>query len=414
MAQKNEENNKRVNLEGIEYWLEKKFWLILTFIFLSIFMIPFFLTRDWMPNCISYGNPSEVGDTFGGIMAPFIGLFTISLIFLTYRTQRRELRATQKTAKQQAAIMAQQQFENTFFELLKVHRENTEKIRKYGGEEEFGRRAFASFKAEFEEILKTLYFNDYSNAINNRNEGAPDPPIIEKIPETPLQNSNDLNDEEKTRIAYLIFYFGVTPSSQPVLTEAIKREIETISTETIKRISSYFSTLRDININGFETVKFSGQQSNLSHYFRNLFQTITFVAENNDHQLHNLNKHFYIKKLRAQMSYHELAIFFANSITYLGSVWEWQFRNENPKDETNKSYITDFELLKNLPENSIIFTDDNGKFNSVDHKQYYPGIFYEDESLEAFGDRLKMLKSACGSYNPLSIARSPNRPKINA
>jgi hypothetical protein len=237
---------------------------------------------------------------------------------------------------------------------------------------------------------------------------------LEKIPETPLQNSNDISDEEKTRIAYLIFYFGVTPSSQPVLTKAIKREIDTISTETIKRISSYFWNLRDININAFGTVKFSGQQSNLSHYFRHLFQTITFVAENNGHQLHSLNKHFYVKKLRAQMSYHELAIFFANSITYLGSAWEWQFKKENPEDEANKSYITDFELLKNLPENSIIFTDDNGNFNSVDHKKYYPGIWYEDESFEDFQERIEHLEDDEDCLNPLSIARSPKRARANA
>jgi hypothetical protein len=157
-------------LDRIARLLENHLLWLLPVSVVLIIIGPWLFTRD-IPSIPGFGSGNEVGDTFGGITAPIIGLITIMLLFLTYQFQKNELQETRATANKQAEIMAQQQFENTFFELLKVHRENTEKIRKYGGEEEFGRRAFASFKEKFEEILKTLYFNEYSNSIrkNSRN-----------------------------------------------------------------------------------------------------------------------------------------------------------------------------------------------------------------------------------------------------
>lgn len=420
MAQNNEENNNRVGLEQIENCLERNFFRILLGIFFSIFLIPFFLTLPILPEWLAYGKPSEVGDTFGGVMAPFIGLFTIFLIFLTYRTQRRELRATQVTARQQADIMAQQQFENTFFELLKVHRENTEKIREYGGREEFGRRAFAIFKEELEDIYKKLYYNSLNEQDYNANlRGA-------GYPTTPLQNNN-LTEYQRIIISYLIFYYGVERGSIPGLIQALNREGLNIAPNRYQDIIEFFQgcqllynqqpqDLNTLHERGFY-FQYLGQQANLSHYFRHLFQIIRFIVEHS--YFKTLTEPFeekrkYAKTLRAQMSYHELAIFFPNSITYLGCAWEWQFREKNPECEANKSYITDFELLKNLPENSIILIDDNGNFNPVDHKQYYPGIWYEDESSEDFQERIEHLEDDEDCLNPLSIARSPKRVGTNA
>lgn len=59
-----------------------------------ILMLPFILTRSWLD--IDFLNTGQIGDTIGGTTAPAIGMITILLIYLTFNSQKKELKKTQK------------------------------------------------------------------------------------------------------------------------------------------------------------------------------------------------------------------------------------------------------------------------------------------------------------------------------
>lgn len=60
-----------------------------------------------------YGN---FGSFVGGVFGTIIGFVTLFFVYITYTSQRKEL-------KIQKELISQQQFESTFFNMLNVHRE---------------------------------------------------------------------------------------------------------------------------------------------------------------------------------------------------------------------------------------------------------------------------------------------------
>ncbi len=70
---------------------------------------------------IHTGKYNELGDFVGGITAPFLSLVAVVLLYLTYMSQKQELRESRKLLQIQTETLDKQQFENTFFQLLSVH-----------------------------------------------------------------------------------------------------------------------------------------------------------------------------------------------------------------------------------------------------------------------------------------------------
>ena len=95
---------------------------------------------------------------------------------------------------------------------------------------------------------------------------------------------------------------------------------------------------------------FGKKQSDLDHYFRNLYHIITYV-KNNDID----DKRLYTNTLRAQLSSHELLLVFYHCLTTYG--------------EPLKPLVEDFALLKNLPRRQLI--------DDADTNYYKPSAFDE-------------------------------------
>lgn len=416
-----DDNSQRTKskLDKIAEWIESKLVGILIAGFILIVFGPWLLTlQSPLP---SFGSDGEVGDTFGGITAPIIGLITILLIFLTYHSQKNELKETRDTAEKQAEIMAQQQFESTFFEMLKVHRDNVAQIA-YNSQNK-GRDAFLMFSNEFKEILWLIHENVESE--NNKkqksvlSQGSEEAGI--RIPTKPLDNPEKLNPEDYIKIAYLIFYFGVRPSSRKVLEDVLWRELKdrNFDPTEIETIILYFYHVKAYYSSERKWPAFlTGNPHNLSHYFRHLFQTVSFVDQNknlrnitNWDDIDNL-KRFYVKQLRTQLSVFELDLFFANSLTVLGSDWEWVYRFNDDLDSSNY-LITKYELIRNIPHQSIGFYKQKDNYESINFDQFYPGIKYEDEDFTNFQKRFNSLKGESGCFNPLSLKASPKQHLIS-
>jgi len=85
---------------------------------------------------------------------------------------------------------------------------------------------------------------------------------------------------------------------------------------------------------GLKFDPFGGHQSMLGHYYRHLYQTVKYV----DNQKIDIDKYEYVKTIRAQLTTHEQALLFVNSLTLTGQNW-WKHE-----------LITKYRFVQNIPE----------------------------------------------------------------
>jgi Putative phage abortive infection protein len=260
-----------------------------------------------------------------------------------------------------------QQFESRFFQLVELHRQNVSEMKSKG------EKGIDVFRMIFEEVDKAY-----------------------KIVKS-FGTKHSLDECEQISMAYLIVFFGVGKHSTQVLRNVLSKNwpskqgfqndlIQTLSKihSAIKISNEYLKTKDrkvgksilkkykkryDLLKNNRTTINyrkeynqwllFDGHQTRLSHYHRHLFQTVKYVDKQKF--LFDWEKYDYIKTLRAQLSTHEQAIFFFNSLSPLGAPWEL---NTNAKIKL----ITKYNFIKNLP---MGFTLD------VDAKKYFPKIDFE-------------------------------------
>lgn len=226
-----------------------------------------------------------------------------------------------------------QAFENKYFELIQIHRENSKDVWTH---ETSGKSAFVLMLNEYRKIIEVLRRMDNETWLRDKD-----------IAHTPI------SDTALFGIAYSIFYYGVGENSSRELRASLER-INISDTEAIiKYLADDKKALRTLNRSYFD-----GHQSHLGHYYRHLFQTVKYVDSQN---LTEKEKYSYVKILRAQLSTHEQALLFINSIFNIGSKW---------KDE---GYIEKYCLIKNIPEEFF----DSGK--EINPKNIYPNIIFEFE-----------------------------------
>src|SRR5690606_19147911 len=89
----------------------------------------------------------------------------------------------------------------------------------------------------------------------------------------------------------------------------------------------------------------------LGHYFRHLYQIVCYLHYNEElkDQKDKLN---YTRVLRGQLSDYEQILFFYNSISQIGRVWELADSKNNTID-SNNHLITNYKLIKSVS-NSVL------------------------------------------------------------
>jgi len=98
---------------------------------------------------------------------------------------------------------------------------------------------------------------------------------------------------------------------------------------------------------------FAKHQSDMGHYFRNLYNIIKFIDNKGPAQFEE--KYVYTNLLRAQLSSHELLLLFYNSLSQFGS-------------DKFKPLIERYHILKNMPCGQII---------QKQHEEFYEISAYE-------------------------------------
>ena len=264
--------------------------------------------------------------TIAGIAGPVIALIAALLTFLAFWTQLQSNKtgAIQQTIGQETENQPDP-IENRFYELLRIHRANVAEINI--NDKVFNRKAFISMFSEFKfcyQVLKFIYSSQ------------------KEI----ISGQSILSEQDLMNISYLVFFMGIGgPSAE--LTQSLTSQYEETLIEKyisyLKKLQKKHSEEGQIFVQAGETIysiklkykPFCGHMSRLEHYYRHLFQTVKFVADQDDSTVKE--KYEYLKILRAQLSGHEQLMLYYNSLTTLGKPW------------LENKYFTEYRMIKNLP-----------------------------------------------------------------
>ncbi len=307
-------------------WLKRNLIEILTvFGGLIAINLIFFAKAYTETNTINPENAGQLGDFVGGYIGTIFTLVSVVFLYSTLKNQR------------EASTL--EKFETKYFELIKMHRDNVVEI-EIGNE--YGKKIFVMMIREFREILK-----------------------ITK--ETSTKKNQNFNQKELFIISYYALFFGVGPNSSRMLKKALKGydqffvdEFEkTLNNETTK---SKVQTERKFNFTPFE-----GHQSRLGHYYRHLFQTVSYVNK----QKADFDKYEYVKTIRAQLTTHEQALLFINCLTPIGQIW-W-----------DENLLLKYRFVKNIP---FGFFD---KDTEIDLESYFPTDYFEYKERKTTNDKDK-------------------------
>ena len=256
-----------------------------------------------------------IGDFVGGIVGTIWSFAGVILFFLALRLQSRELSLQLEELKDTREVFQSQQFENTLFNLLKNHNEirlNTEiKHKSFNSSTQSNETTYTRGNAAFEEI-KDFFIEEKSNLEDNLKKSKKAEESINETTEDKYW-TKDRSEKflEKFEKHYTITY------------DKLKHKPELNSKVVFKLTYSNFN-------------------SQLSHYFRNIYHILLYIRENEESELSSIlvsemrgkkigiyinkenvevsrikNKYKkYSQFLQAQMSNTELLLLFYNALFF--------------------------------------------------------------------------------------------------
>ncbi|TCK99593.1 putative phage abortive infection protein [Roseivirga ehrenbergii] len=353
---------------------QREFKIILgsLYVIAAIFIITYIIALSIKLDPTSASTAGSIGDTIGGLASPFIGTMGVILTFLAFWVQ---FEANQS----QREDIRRERFENKFYELLRLHKENVNEI-EITDTDKKGRVCFESFLKEYAGIYTII---DIVNASKNK---------LDKL------DKEDISEQ-----AYELFFFGITNKTTSKYSERNHKGpylidefvLELIKSAAIRWGKDYYPPLGTDPLQyyfantpnlRFNYTPFQGQSSNLGHYYRHIYQILKFVHSN--HELSVSEKKNYIKVLRAQLSNFEQALLYLNSLWGPGKRM-WFDRDEKTGYEAR--YLIDYKLIKNLPLHLVDFAIEPQVKYKKELKKAYPDkdeswlnetTFYAFEELE--------------------------------
>jgi len=355
---------------------------------------------------------------FGDFIAGVVGtIFTLAGFFLLYLT-----------LKDQRDNFHRERLESTFFEMIKLHRENVNEMQysyyepgviydtngpKVTAEK---RKVFKIIFCQFKEawlessfIFKEAKIEDIYDSGYLRNIKLNKVLQVRKV---------DLKQFAQIDIIYLIIYFGLSKEDkQNILNITENRYKKAFINKVLnfvslkpKEESVFWKIWNTINASDYRLKLFNeilskrageeydpvidgawreagklifpfeafypdiyakyygGHQFRLGHYYRHIYQTVTFIDD--EKYLSPKEKYNYIKILRGQLSNYEQIAFFINSLSELGRTWELMNKN-NPSEaiQKEKHLISNYNLIKNIPVQLVA--------DEINILNYYPDVKYE-------------------------------------
>lgn len=357
-----ENNNTRVGYKILLVALSSLSLILIIFSFFA----PKLLVQKAKSLDLVFTDTGNIGDTIGGLMNPFIALAGVMVTFLAFYIQYKfnEFQITEfrNEIKRSQIKYDKDKFENQFYEMLRLHRDNvTElyiKIRKREDgkvveETLYGRRVFESLVIELSlSYLVALY--SFKG-------------------EKPKQLLNE---------AYNLFFIGLDErdlNRHPFFDNAkkLKDFITNFEYEEFDKELHSNVKLADDNFvsKKIDFPIFHGYSHQLAHYYRHLFQTVKFVVKQKEEFITYSEKRNYLRILRAQLSNSEQALLFYNWFSDFGKQWE---------DDNNK-FFTDYRMIHNIY-NELLITqlkledifDLNGNYRKEENRKKDPLFEFQD------------------------------------
>ncbi|MEM1259652.1 MAG: putative phage abortive infection protein [Bacteroidota bacterium] len=321
-------------------------FLLILFSFIS----PWLFTMKGYSS-LDFSKTGQIGDTIGGLMNPFIGTAGIILTFLAFYLQykanqiqienfnrqldlnknqfEKQLKEDKVNFERQLSEQRNQflktQIESQFFEMIRLHKENVKEIsltihshKLFTQKEDIisGRSVFSHFLKEVELIYTIL-----------------------------RKNCKKQDQEYLAHLAYHYFFKGL---QYPLLNAPPKEKCFQDSFEDFKKVNERVIRLHDNTtpigqicgnpLLGVNHNILIGHSNFLGHYYRHLFHTVKFIANQDEGFMPYEEKRKYLRLLRAQLSNEEQGLLFYNWKSDYGKNWE---------SEVNK-FFTDYRMIHNL------------------------------------------------------------------
>lgn len=309
---------------------------------LIMFFPLWFTQKSWLIyfDLVVNTETGQMGDTFGGLMAPYIAMVAAGLTFMAFWVQY-------IANQNQRHDIQVERFENKFYEMLRLHRDNVTEVEIAGNHN--GRKAFIKMYEEF----RYCYF--MCHELLNSTDG-------ERKWKKEEIDSKDFNE-----IAYSFFFFGGGPNSD-IATEPLESKFNKDFVKdlrlNIRTLQSNYREYRDKILKKNQNLSntpytgklkhegntanlridyqpLDGHSSKLGHYYRHLYQTVKFVDRYSESVVTRKEKYEYLKTLRAQLSNHEQALLYFNSFFVAGRKWY------------EEGFFLTWKIIKNLPFNLV-------------------------------------------------------------
>lgn len=263
-------------------------WAIL-FSILSLLM-PIFMTLPSNWSLVDWGSPSSIGNTFGGIAAPFISIVAIWITFQAFWVQYESNLIQRSISDGQRKDILLERFENKFFNFINLLRdqEKDTMISHVG----ISKQAFHFMFYEYKALCYQIHAKDVFEGVE------------------------DWNVKEKQQ-AFRLFLNGVSSSSVSRLHEECPlvdfQKIQRLNDELLAEQENALISdkrpkyLRDYPEKGIRL--YDGHRLRLVPFYRGFCMTLQYVYRNiDDGAINAKDLELYRNLLLAQLSEHEIAL----------------------------------------------------------------------------------------------------------
>lgn len=341
--------------------------LVSSFVFLVLVVLicffPYWFTREGDPDLCFIGK-GEIGDTIGGIMGPFVAIIAAFLTFIAFLIQYDANELQKKELERQKKIRQREEFEVKLYKMLDEHKDNLNHI---AAGELRGRDAIPELLGEFAYIYSCVHF--VLNSLHENKKFQHTQGNLSKV----LQYLESLYEEPQKAImnhlllSYNLFFYG-----RPYHT------VENMQADKVLLEDEVYSRLKSIKYikssNGFTKFVYGdinalsmlpsqyeasfpmmkGHNDQLGVYFRQLYQTMMYIANADSAIFTEDDKYAYAKLLRSNMSDTEQVLLYYNSLSEMGEKWNRRFDGAINRRE-DMGLIARFRLIKNIPANFLFF-----------------------------------------------------------
>lgn len=324
-------NSNKIKAYYILYNRGRSPWFVIYFLLLFglvLIFLPILFTRlSWAP--FDYQNTGEIGDLIGGSTAPFIGFTGILVTFFAFWVQYQANLQQIKANRDQAVDISKERFENQYYEMLRLHKENVQEMNI--SNLLTARKCFVRMFYEF----RYIYLMCYGIATAQSK-------LLGK----------EYTKEELCELSYKLFFNGIGLENDDTILILFKQQdhplivlvrerlfkVQSAWDEDKNYLAPAVSTEDDTNYIQFEIMfyPFDGHTTRLGHYYRHLFQTVSFVVDSKL-EMDRLERYKYLKLLRAQLSDHEQLLLYYNGLTSFGEEW------------ITNNFFDDYRMIKNIP-----------------------------------------------------------------